>query len=222
MFVLADLKQFIECLAVVTTILQFLSGVLVCKRYVYNGTTGEASSLPFTCGFLSCSIWFLYGITKYDGNLVLVNSVGVILMVSYIVVFYLHTLKKTAVLRQAYIALGLCVFAIVYAYNEEDNDTLLEYLGLTACLLTLLTIAAPMSQLVYVVRMKSTECLPFPMILMYFVVSSLWFIYGLIEVDHYLMATNIIGASLALAQLSLFVIYPSQHSSSNILKTTLA
>ncbi|XP_050666640.1 sugar transporter SWEET1 isoform X2 [Leptidea sinapis] len=209
MFVLADLKQFIECLAVVTTILQFLSGVLVCKRYVYNGTTGEASSLPFTCGFLSCSIWFLYGITKYDGNLVLVNSVGVILMVSYIVVFYLHTLKKTAVLRQAYIALGLCVFAIVYAYNEEDNDTLLEYL-------------APMSQLVYVVRMKSTECLPFPMILMYFVVSSLWFIYGLIEVDHYLMATNIIGASLALAQLSLFVIYPSQHSSSNILKTTLA
>jgi uncharacterized protein with PQ loop repeat len=60
------------------------------------------------------------------------------------------------------------------------------FLGLLACSLTLLTVAAPMAKLKYVVKVKSTECLPFPMIVMSFFVSSFWFLYGVIEEDAYL------------------------------------
>lgn len=58
--------------------------------------------------------------------------------------------------------------------------------GFLACCLTLLTIGAPLSKLFYVVKMKCTDCLPFPMIVMSFFVSSLWFLYGLIEEDVYM------------------------------------
>lgn len=58
--------------------------------------------------------------------------------------------------------------------------------GLSACSLTLLTIVAPMSKLLHVIRVKNTQCLPFPMILMSFFVSTLWFLYGMIVQDAFL------------------------------------
>ncbi|XP_022117103.2 sugar transporter SWEET1 [Pieris rapae] len=219
---LYDIKELVESLAVVTTIIQFLSGTLVCKQYVSNRTTGEASPLPFTCGFFSCSIWLLYGLTKEDGNMILVNVVGVVFMVAYTIVFYLYTFKKSVVLRQAYITVGSCMFMIWYVNIEEDSELLLNRLGLLACSLTLLTVASPMSKLLYVIKTRSTECLPFPMILMSFIVMSLWFFYGIIEEDMYLTIPNFIGASLALAQLSLFVIYPSKPTSPLLVKSLLA
>ncbi|CAK1552179.1 unnamed protein product [Leptosia nina] len=219
---LSDFKELVERLAVVTTILQFLSGILVCKQYILNRTTGEASPLPFTCGFFSCSIWLLYGLTKNDGNMILVNVVGVIFMIAYTVIFYLYTLKKSLVLRQSYVTVGLCLFMMGYVNVEEDNEVLLNRLGTLACCLTLVTVASPMSKLFYVIKTKSTECLPFPMILMTFIVMALWFLYGMIEEDIYLTIPNLIGASLALAQLSLFIIFPSKQISPLLVKSTVA
>lgn len=62
--------------------------------------------------------------------------------------------------------------------------------GLSACSLTVLTIAAPMSKLFYVIKYRNTECLPFPMILTSFFVSTLWLLYGIIEEDIYLMVSS--------------------------------
>ncbi|XP_045491866.1 sugar transporter SWEET1 [Colias croceus] len=219
---LSDIRTIIESLAVVTTICQFLSGILVCKQYVANRTTGEASPLPFTCGMFSCSLWLLYGLTKDDGNMIIVNLVGVILMVAYTTVFYVFTFKKSLLLRQAYTTIALCIFAVGYVNVEEDNEVLLSRLGISACSLTLLAVASPMSKLMYVIRTKSSECLPFPMIFMSFLVSSLWFFYGIIEEDVYLTIPNFIGAALALAQLSLFILYPSKPSSPLLPRSTLA
>lgn len=59
--------------------------------------------------------------------------------------------------------------------------------GSLACSLGIVTVAAPLSKLVHVIRTNSSECLPFPMIVMSFFVSSLWFFYGLIVEDAYLL-----------------------------------
>ncbi|XP_063822247.1 sugar transporter SWEET1 [Ostrinia nubilalis] len=219
---LSDLKDLISSLAVITTILQFLSGTLVCKQYVVNKTTAEATPLPFLCGVLSAGFWLLYGLTKHDDKIVLVNAIGVTLMASYTAVFYVFTFKKSSLLKQIFVILSLLLFIIVYAYTEEDSEKLLGRLGLLACSLTLLTIAAPMSKLFYVIKVKSTECLPFPMILMSFFVSFLWFLYGCIQDDTYLVVPNFIGAALAMAQLSLFVMYPNKPQSPILGKSILA
>lgn len=219
---LADLKDFVSSLAVLTTVLQFLSGTIVCKQYVTNRTTAEASPLPFLFGVLSSGLWLLYGLTKHDDKIVLVNIIGVVLMAAYTVVFYIYTFKKSSLLKQIVIMMCFASFVIGYVYFEEDNEELLRCLGLLACSLTLLTIAAPMSKLIYVIKVKSTECLPFPMILMSFFVSSLWFLYGTIEEDAYLCVPNFIGAVLALSQLSLFVLYPSTPRSASLTKSIMA
>ncbi|CAG9783617.1 unnamed protein product [Diatraea saccharalis] len=220
--ILSDIRGFVSTLAVITTVLQFLSGTLVCKQYVSNRTTAEASPLPFLFGIVSSGLWLLYGLTKHDDKIVLVNIIGVTLMTSYTVVFYIYTFKKSSLLKQIIIMVCFILFVIGYLFVEEDNEELLCRLGLLACSLTLMTIAAPMSKLIYVLKVKSTECLPFPMILMSFFVSSLWFLYGVIEEDSYLIVPNFIGGVLALMQLSLFVIYPSTPASPSLLKSIIA
>ncbi|XP_075970078.1 sugar transporter SWEET1 [Anticarsia gemmatalis] len=219
---LSDFKDLVSSLAVVTTVLQFLSGVLVCKQYVVNRTTAEASPLPFICGVLSCCLWFLYGLVKQDNLIILVNMIGLTLMVAYTIVFYIFTFKKSTVLKQGLLTLAYVIIMVIYVTFEEDNDVLLVRLGIMSCSLTLITIAAPMSKLLHVLRVKSTECLPFPMILMSFFVSTFWFLYGMIEEDSYLLMTNFVGAVLAMSQLSLFVIYPNKPMSPSIGKSILA
>ncbi|XP_059054387.1 sugar transporter SWEET1 [Achroia grisella] len=219
---LSDARDLVSGLAVITTVLQFLSGTLVCKQYVKNQTTAESSPLPFLCGVLSCALWLLYGLTKHDDKIVLVNTIGVSLMASYTLVFYVYTFKKSSLLKQIFLTVLVSIFFIGYVTFEEDNDLLLSRLGLIACSLTLITIAAPMSKLVYVLKVKNTECLPFPMILMSFFVSALWFLYGLIEEDPYLILPNFIGAVLAASQLSLFLIYPRNPQSPSFTKSILA
>lgn len=52
MMALEDYKDFVSTCATVTTIIQFLTGITVCKNYVSNGSTGESSSAPFVSWFM--------------------------------------------------------------------------------------------------------------------------------------------------------------------------
>ncbi|KAJ8722832.1 hypothetical protein PYW07_004012 [Mythimna separata] len=219
---LSDFENVVSSLAVITTILQFLSGALVCKQYVVNRTTAETSSLPFISGFICSCLWFLYGLVKHDNIIILVNIIGITLMISYTVVFYIYTFKKSTVLKQVVGAVAFVIFILCYAVTEDDKAVLFSTLGLMACSFTILTVAAPLSKLLYVLRVKSTECLPFPMILMSFFVSMLWFLYGTIKNDNFLWMTNLFGAALAFIQLSLFVIYPNKSQSPSSIKNLIA
>ncbi|XP_047021718.1 sugar transporter SWEET1 [Helicoverpa zea] len=219
---LSDFENIVSSLAVITTVLQFLSGALVCKQYVVNKTTAETSSLPFVCGMLCGCLWFLYGIINRDNIIVLVNTIGVTLMISYTAVFYIYTFKKSTVLKQVIGTVVFVILILVYFFLEVNDQALFDTLGLLACSFTIITIAAPLSKLQYVLRVKSTECLPFPMILMSFFVSLLWFLYGTIKDDHFLWMTNLVGAALAVIQLSLFVIYPNKSQSPSLIKNIIA
>ncbi|CAH1646184.1 unnamed protein product [Spodoptera littoralis] len=215
---LSTLGNIISALAITTTILQFFSGALVCKQYVLNKTTAESSSLPFVCGILCCCLWYLYGSYKNDNVIMIVNIIGITLMISYTAVFYKYTFKKSVVLKQMLCLLIFLTFIISYTYIEDDSQALYVTLGFVASLFTLVTIAAPLSKLFHVVRVNSTECLPFPMILMSFFVSLLWFLYGTIQDDIFLWLTNLVGAILAIIQLSLFAIYPNKCQSPSLMK----
>lgn len=95
--------------------------------------------------------------------------------------FYLYTPNnnKTAVWGQ--IGIGGALSAAVLAYSSFENPKLLEFrLGmlLTVCLFGL--VASPYLSLGEIIKKKSTEGLPFPIILSGTIVSFLWLVYGII------------------------------------------
>jgi len=67
---------------------------------------------------------------------------------------------------------------------------------------------APMAGLKVVIRRRATSTLPLPLCIANFLVSSEWFLYGLLVWDFYLITPNGIGCILATFQLILFLVLP--------------
>ncbi|XP_015598628.1 sugar transporter SWEET1 [Cephus cinctus] len=194
------------------TILQFLAGILVCQKIVKKGTTGETSGLAFVTCFMSCSLWLLYGILKNDSFIVLVNVFGTSLQLSYTFVFILYSVKKSVVIKQFAVAICFVTAMYMYSFSEPDKALATKWTGLLSCGLTIIFFASPLTMLAHVMKVKSAEGLPFPVITASLIVSCLWFIYGCIQDDPFIKIPNFLGSILSAFQLSLFVIYPGKKS----------
>ncbi|XP_035730168.1 sugar transporter SWEET1-like [Vespa mandarinia] len=205
-----EIKNILATSASICTILQFLAGVLVCRKYIKNGTTGDSSSLAFITCYMSCSLWLRYGLLIGDSFIVLVNIFGTILQVCYVLIFMLYSVKKSVTLRQ--FAAATCFLAIVYFYvaYETNKEIAAKYIGLISCSVTILFFASPLVMLAHVLRIKNTESLPFPIILASLIVSCQWFVYGYLINDQFIQMPNFMGCILSAFQLSLFCLYPNK------------
>uniref|UniRef100_A0A336LQ62 Sugar transporter SWEET n=1 Tax=Culicoides sonorensis TaxID=179676 RepID=A0A336LQ62_CULSO len=207
-----SLAEQIGTLATITTCLQYLTGVLVCRDYVIKKSTGDASVLTFIAGFITSAIWLKYGLLTNERSLVIVNSIGVALMLAYTLVFYLFTTKRRDTIRIASSSFIFLCLVMLYASIEEDHLQATERIGFVGIGVSLLFFASPLANLAHVVRMKNSESLPFSMIVSSFVVTLLWFIYGHLIGDYFIQVPNFIGCVLLVLQLMLFVVYPSKSS----------
>ena len=125
-------------------------------------------------------------------------------MLSHKYVNYLH-LNQRQLNRQIVILLSFLVLAYLVVESRSDPTYLT---GLLACVASLVFCAAPLAQVRDVVNTKSSEKMPFPLIMSSFLVTVMWFLYGLLIRDQFVSVPNGIGAVISLIELSLFVIYP--------------
>ncbi|XP_018578432.1 sugar transporter SWEET1 [Anoplophora glabripennis] len=204
----ADFKNILATTASICTILQFLTGTLVCQKIVQNKSTGDMSSFPFVSGCLSTSLWLRYGFLIQDRSLILVNTVGATLFFAYVVTFYLYSIKKTSIIRQFLGSFLFLIVTLLYIHRIEDVDTAKSNLGLVCCIVTILFFAAPLASLLHVIKVKSTDSLPYHLIIATFIVSLQWVIYGIVLGDKFIQIPNFLGCVLSAFQLSLFIIYP--------------
>ncbi|XP_067634170.1 sugar transporter SWEET1 [Eurosta solidaginis] len=198
----------LEASAVICTVLQFLSGAVICRKYIQKKSTGESSGLSFVCGFLSTSLWLYYGILTNEHSVILVNSIGIMLFLCYTIIYYMFSVSKKSYLKQFFIV--LCIQGATWYYtNSIDLDAeKVRVMGFICCVITVCFFAAPLTMLCHVMRTKNSESLPFPLIAMTFLVSVQWVIYGVIISDTFIQIPNFLGCLLSLLQLCLFVIYP--------------
>lgn len=81
----------------------------------------QTSSLPFTSGLLSCSLWLRYGILVNENALIFVNSVGVFLFSIYCISFYMFTVNKRRMSHQLILVFLMIAFSIAYSQVEPDD-----------------------------------------------------------------------------------------------------
>ncbi|TGZ49509.1 sugar transporter SWEET1 [Temnothorax longispinosus] len=207
-----EIKDVLALSASICTVLQFLAGVLVCKKYIRNGTTGDSSGLAFVTCFMSCSLWLRYGILIGDSFIISVNIFGTILQICYVLIHILYNVKRSTTIKQFTVA--ICLVLLVYLYSIYQRDKVLaeRYVGFLSCSLTILFFASPLISLAHVIRMKSTESLPFPVIMASMIVSCQWFAYGCLLSDQFIQIPNFMGCILSAFQLSLFLIYPNKRA----------
>lgn len=83
-------------------------------------------------------------------------------------------------------------------------------IGLLCCVASIIFCMSPLASLREVYRSKSTEILPFPLILSMFFVGGLWCLYGVIIDNTFIIYPNFLGFIIAGLQLLLFLIYPNK------------
>ncbi|KAL3269191.1 hypothetical protein HHI36_008274 [Cryptolaemus montrouzieri] len=201
------LKNFLGVTASISTILQFLTGALVCQKVVQNKSTGDQSALPFISGCLSTSLWLRYGFFIKDTSIILVNTIGAALFFAYVITFAIYSLRKSILFRQFAGCVIFLLSTLVYIQNIESPQIAQRHLGLICTMVTIFFFATPLVSLLHVLKVHSTESLPFPIIFSSFLVSAQWLIYGVLLGDPFIQIPNFLGCVLTGFQLSLFYCY---------------
>ncbi|XP_011633058.1 sugar transporter SWEET1, partial [Pogonomyrmex barbatus] len=154
--------------------------------------------------------WLRYGILIGDVFIISVNIFGTLLQICYILIYILYNVKRSTTIKQFTVA--ICLVLLIYLYSIYQKDRVLaeKYIGFLSCSLTILFFASPLISLAHVIRMKTTESLPFPVIMASTIVSCQWFAYGCLLNDQFIQIPNFMGCVLSAFQLSFFLIYPSK------------
>jgi len=192
--------------AFLTTVGLFLCGIPICRQVWKRGDTNEISGAPFLMGVLGGCCWYTYGLLKGDQTVMSVTLVQTILYSTYTIFYFFMSKKKLWITIQIIVLSIICACLIlsVQFFGQKVHHPL----GVVCLILNVSDFAAPLAGLKVVIRRRATSTLPMPLCIANFMVSTEWFIYGLLVKDLYLILPNGIGSFLAFCQLILFVVLP--------------
>lgn len=206
-------KELVGNVAAFVTVLQMFSGCFVCNDIRKKGSSDGFSPMPFIGGCGLTVLFLQHALLMNDPAMIRANLVGLGISVVYSTFFYLYTPKQSKGDFWKQLGMAGAVTVALLAYAQIENAELVEdRFGLIITVLMLMLIAQPLFGLPEIMRKKSTEGLPFAMILSGTVVGSMWLLYGIILNNTFVILQNVAGVTLSGIQLALFVIYPSKDS----------
>ncbi|CAJ0601781.1 unnamed protein product [Cylicocyclus nassatus] len=189
-----------------TTVGLFFCGIPICRQIWKRKDTKEISGAPFLMGVLGGCCWMTYGYLKNDHTVLIVTGCQVTLYSIYTVFYWFMSRDKLWITVKVGIVAAMCTSLILSV--KFFGMKVFHPLGIVCMTLNIADFAAPLAGLRVVIRRGATSTLPLPLCIANFMVSSEWFLYGLLVKDVYLITPNGIGSFLAFCQLFLFVLLP--------------
>lgn len=210
-----DLLQLLSWACIVFTVGMFSTGLTDLKKMRESKSADNIQFLPFLTTCLNNLGWLYYGILKSDQTIILVNFIGALLQILYIVVYFHYTKQKRTVVSQT-LAAGAVLSCGWYYFTAvlPEGDTRLSQLGLTCSVFTVSMYLSPLTDLVEIVRSGNVQCLSFPLTVATFFTSTSWVLYGLQLMDYYIMVPNTPGILTSLIRFYLFWRFSSANQSS--------
>ncbi|XP_041037666.1 sugar transporter SWEET1 isoform X1 [Carcharodon carcharias] len=202
--------QMLSWCCLVFTIWMFSTGLSDLRRMISGNSTDNIQFLPFLSTAVNNLGWLYYGQLKGDWTLITVNSIGVILQISYILAYLYFSTEKFQVVSK--VAFAGAVLAIVYLYFTMlvlDAEQRLNKLGLLCSAFTISMYLSPLADLAKIVRTRSTKCLSFSLTVATILTSTSWTLYGLQLSDYYIVVPNVPGILTSLVRFWLFWSYAS-------------
>lgn len=210
-----DLLQLLSWACIVFTVGMFSTGLTDMKKMRESKSTDNIQFLPFLTTCLNNLGWFYYGLLKRDQTIVLVNTIGALLQILYIIMYFRYTKLKGMVASQT-LAAGIVLFCgyLYFTMFLPEGDTRINQLGLTCSVVTVSMYLSPLTDLVAIVRSGDVRCLSFPLTVATFFTSTSWVLYGLQLDDYYIVVPNTPGIFTSLIRFYLFWKFASVNQSS--------
>lgn len=69
-------------------------GIEICYRIWKKGSTGDISPAPFVANLIAAGLWVKYGLLTSIQSLIIVNTLGALLALIYVIFFYIYSIRK--------------------------------------------------------------------------------------------------------------------------------
>lgn len=203
-------KEPLGQVASIITIAQFFSGFFICKDIYGKKSTENISCTPFTGGIIIGVLMLYYAELLQDPAMLQVNVAAILLNAFYIIFYHIYSKNRwDEIYKSFFYGIALIIGAFSYTYVEDPEKIEYRY-GLFVTVLMLLLLGAPLGNIKTIIETKDASSIPFPITFMGAIVSFLWFIYGIILLNIFMIVQNFIGFMLCMMQLILIVIYPKK------------
>lgn len=205
---LENILLMVQAIATITTVAQYLSPYPVIRKIVKQNNTGNFSYFPYLANFLNATLTTVYGFLLRDNTIMLVNSFGITVTGTYLIMYQRYYPKRISLLKN----LGMCCLTMVGTCHyatiilEEASGRLL--MGTAQNCVSIASFLAPLATLRIVFERRSAESVPFLLTIMNFFSSLAWFCYGVLIQDKFVSFPNGLGVVLSLLTFSLFFVYP--------------
>ncbi|XP_056299890.1 sugar transporter SWEET1 isoform X1 [Pseudoliparis swirei] len=217
-----ELMPFLSWACIVFTVGMFSTGLNDLKKMRESKSADNIQFLPFLTTCLNNLGWLYYGILKTNHTIILVNVIGAVLQILYIIVYLHYTKQKKQVMSQTLVAATVLTFSWFYFTTFlPEGDARLSQLGLTCSVVTVIMYMSPLTGLAQIVRSGDVRCLSFPLAVATFFTSTSWVLYGLQLNDYYIVVPNSPGIFTSLIRLYLFWRFGFVNQSSPAYKSML-
>ncbi|KAJ2741291.1 Sugar transporter [Coemansia sp. BCRC 34301] len=197
----------VSVLASVVTIAMFVSQLsIVAELRRAQRTRSSVPMLQFLVSFLSSVLWLKYGLLKADTTLVFVNTVGTLVALYILGCFWWYSAKPRHVETRFLITLLCALLSIGYVDHSRDPWAA-DAFSLVCCLMSLLFLGSPLSQIGNVIRLRDASVLLPSVASLAFANNVLWSVYGHLHNDAFMLFPNAIGTALCALQLGLIAYY---------------
>lgn len=214
--ILAPYSEEIAKFAGTITCLQFLSGIVLLNDIRKKGSSDAYPPEPFLGGIVLTILSLKLGTLMGDQAMIKVNVIGFAINVVFVVVFYWYASGpfKSKIWSKMGIAAAFTMGCLAYS-NFEDPAKIEFRFGMLITGMLVILVGMPLLSLGDIIEKKSTEGLPFPLILSGTVVAASWALYGISIKNPVVAYQNIFLLLLSSIQLSLFAIYPNTPTKQN-------
>lgn len=210
-----DLIELLSWACIVFTVGMFSTGLTDLKKMRESKSADNIQFLPFLTTCLNNLGWLFYGSLKRDHTIVIVNVIGALLQILYIVMYFLYTKQKRLVMLQTLAAAAVLICGWLYFTTIlTEGEARLNQLGLTCSVVTVSMYLSPLTDLVAIIRSGDVQVLSFPLTVATFFTSTAWVLYGLELNDYYITVPNTPGIFTSLIRLYLFWKFSSTSQSS--------
>eukprot|EP00002_Diphylleia_rotans_P031220 TRINITY_DN6478_c0_g1_i1.p1 TRINITY_DN6478_c0_g1~~TRINITY_DN6478_c0_g1_i1.p1 ORF type:complete len:248 (+),score=41.63 TRINITY_DN6478_c0_g1_i1:43-786(+) len=201
------------------TVFLFLSpGDIIQKIRQAKSSEGFAL-IPFVCMLANTWLWSWYGLSIQQPVIFFLNATGGIITIYYIFNFYAFVpekdLLKSNIMIFSVVTLLVMMTGITEFFMGEQAS---DISGSAAVIANVLALGSPLVNLYRVIKTKSTHTMSFPLALASMVLGILWFFYGYLVEDGYIMAPNALSVCFGAIQLVVYFVFNRCPPSLNAMK----
>ncbi|XP_047317782.1 bidirectional sugar transporter SWEET2-like [Impatiens glandulifera] len=200
----------------------FVSPVDTFRRIIKSKSTELFSGLPYIYALLNCllSAWYGSPLVSTGNTMVMsVNILGIVFQITYISVFITYAERDKKMKKLGLLLAIFSLFAAV-AVGSLFITQLVTRRVFVGCLsggALISMFASPLFVIKLVIRTRSVEYMPFYLSLSTFLMSTAFFVYGVLNSppDPFIYVPNGIGTLLGIVQLALYFYYKDKSPTSN-------